>query len=187
MRYTSPQPRVITKSPSSGDLGGVVCGVLPVGDERDVLRMLEPLGHQRAGHARLRIFARAVDVEHHRLVGVLLEGLGELLREQTRAAVQVRLVHRDDATVADHRAGGGQRGGDLGRVMGVVVVHADTADGPVQFEATLGAAEGRDRGERGRRVEPEADQDGERAGRVDRVVAARDAQPGAVLGARVAE
>ena len=179
MRYTSPQPRVITKSPSRAISRRVVGRLLPVGDERDVLGMLEAVGDERAGDAGLRVFAGAVDVEHDRLVGVLLERLGELLREQPRAAVEVRLVHGDDAAVADDGARGGQGGGDLGRVVRVVVVHAHAADGAVQLEAALGAAELGDRGERRGRVEAEADEHGERAGRVDGVVAAGDAQPGA--------
>jgi hypothetical protein len=66
------------------------------------------------GHAGHRVLARAVDVEHDGVVGVRLEHVGELAVHLLRARVRVRLLDRDDATVADDGARRAERGGHLG-------------------------------------------------------------------------
>ena len=101
----------------------------------------EPVGDERPGDAGLRVFAGAVDVEHDGVVGEPLVARGELAGHHAGAAVEVRLVDGDDPSGADDRAGGGQRGGDLGRVVRVVVVDPHAAHGAVQFEPAPGAAE----------------------------------------------
>ena len=78
IRYTSPQPSVITKSPGAGDLGDAVGGGLPVRARSDVAGRAKRLRDELAGDAGDRILAGAVDVEHDRVVGVALEHLGEL-------------------------------------------------------------------------------------------------------------
>ena len=134
------------------------------------------------GDAGLRVLARAVHVEHDRLVGVLLEDLGELLGEQSACGCTVcgwcTAMMRPGADDGARRR---ERGGDLGRVVRVVVVHAHAADRAVQLEAALRCrANARDAGEGCRGVEAEPDEHGERAGGVDGVVAAGDAERRAV-------
>jgi hypothetical protein len=91
---------VITKSPSRAISAVWSAASCQSDDERDLRRVREPLADERAGHAGHGVLAGAVHVEHDGLVGVLLEHVGELLREGLRAAVGVRLVDRDDAPVA---------------------------------------------------------------------------------------
>ena len=73
-------------------------------------------------HALDRRLAGGIDVEHPGVVRVL-EGDSELLRQRRRAGEAVRLEQHEHA--AAHAARRGQRGQDLGRMVPVVVHHAD--------------------------------------------------------------
>ena len=55
----------------------------------------------------------------------------------------MRLEHDDDPAAAGHVAGGGQVGGQLGRVVGVAVVDPDAGGGALVLEPAPGAGEGR--------------------------------------------
>ena len=65
------------------------------------------------------------------------EARGELLGP----AVEVRLEGDDQPSGPGHRAGGRELRGDLGGVVGVVVVHAHAADRALELEAAVHAAE----------------------------------------------
>ncbi len=134
------------------------------------------------GQVAHRLLAGRVDVEHPDLVGGG-EGGAEALGERPRARVQVRLEDGDQAARPElaHRL---QGRGDLGRVMGVVVVDLGPGAGALALLAAQHPGELRQR--LGGRFEREAGQpDGrQRGARVEDVVAPGHAElqrrPGAV-------
>ena len=137
-----------------------------------VLGVGERAADEGAGHARHRIFTRAVHVEHDGVIGGGFEHLGELAVHLLRARVGVRLLDRDDPPLADDAPGSGEGRRDLGGVMGVVVVDADAALHTVQFEPAHRAAEPLD-GAQGRfELVAQGQQHRDRACGVDRVVRA---------------
>ena len=80
-----------------------------------------------------------IDVGQDDLFGTL-ERLAELVEQLRRPRIAVRLKHRDDAPV-DARPRGRQHGGDLGRVMAIVVHHQDAAGLAARLKAALGPLE----------------------------------------------
>ena len=88
--------------------------------------------HHLCGGIILDWLAGGVDFGHDNLVGVV-EGVGELVEQGTRARVGVRLPNGPDAASGVTGTGRGQRCADLGWMMGVVV----NDDDPVRFAADL--------------------------------------------------
>ena len=174
MRYTSPQLSVMMRSPWPRKFRGPIGCLLPVGKKVDSGRVNEPLGNERARHPWHGILASSENIEHDRVVRESLVRLSELPSHRLRAAVQVRLMHRDDPSRAHDAASGLESGLDLGRVMRVIVVDAHAANDAVKFEPTLGAAKRGDCVERRLRIEPEPDENRESSGRVEGVVATGD-------------
>src|SRR5699024_3723194 len=84
-------------------------------------------------------FAAAHDRQQHTDVGGVEHG-GEIVHQLFGAAVGKRLVHGDDAVVA-HAAGRVQRGGHLGRVVGVVVDNDRAVALALDLKAAAGALE----------------------------------------------
>ena len=89
-----------------------------------VMHIAMAMGAQRLGigvavDAFDRLLAGGIDRRDHRHVGVVQAG-GELLERIAQAGVAVRLHHRDDGTVIG-LARGAQRGGDLERIVGIIV------------------------------------------------------------------
>ena len=78
----------------------------------------------------LGALACRVDVQHHDHVGVG-QGEAELAREQGGPRVEMGLEDRQQPTVLE-RTCRLEGGGDLGRVMGVVVVDERTSRAPAQ-------------------------------------------------------
>ena len=99
----------------------------------------------------------------------------ELVQQLLGAAVAMRLEHRHHAPI-DPRLGGGENGGDLGRVMAVVVHDQHAVTSPRVWKrrsAPRNSAERRgDRSER----HTEFETDGRRRERVEQVVTARHVQ-----------
>src|SRR5262249_25426822 len=71
------------------------------------------------------------------------EGLDEILTQEARGTVAVRLVDGEDARGA--QAGGGDRGGDLRGVVREVVDHLDAVRATERLEAAGDAAKRRER------------------------------------------
>ena len=103
----------------------------------------DALGEVARVHPRDGGFPRPVDVHHDEHVGLVERGQ-EVLPEVLRAAVAMRLEHRDHAPVVP-RLGGGEGGADLGGMVPVVVHHEDAAGFPADLEAALHAAEAGER------------------------------------------
>ncbi len=105
-----------------------------------------------------------------------LKADAELAQQLAGPGVAMRLEHDDDAPV-DAGARRGEDGGDLGRVMTVVVHDHHAVFLPEPLESPLGALELRERSRN--RVERNADleADGHRRQRVQQVVPARHLQP----------
>ena len=126
------------------------------------------------GDAGEWIFAGAVDIGQDDLVGAG-EGAAEFAQEVARARVAVRLEGDEDA--ARHAgAGGGEDGGDFGRVVAVVVDDHDAVGFAENVEAAFGAFEFGERA--GDTVERDAqlEADGDGGEGVEQVVAAGDAE-----------
>ena len=122
-----------------------------------------------------RPLAGRVDRQHDDPIGGRQRD-AELPRERARARVKMRLEDGDHAPGAE-RPRGRDRRRDLGRVVGVVVVHRRAGRRrPEQLEPAPGAAEVRQRRRRPRRVGARQRAGGQRAGGVDRVVGAGDRQ-----------
>ena len=83
-----------------------------------------------------------VDVHDDDVVGQG-ERLAELLGEMLGAAVQMRLEDDDQPAAARDLPGSGQRGAQLGRMVGVVVEDADAARLALELEPAAGAGERR--------------------------------------------
>ena len=124
--------------------------------------------------ARLGLLARREDVGDDGLVGER-ERLAELALQVARAREQVRLEHGDDPSVLA-ALGGGQRGRDLGGVVGVVVHHEHAGVAAELLEAARGAAERREVRRRVGRRDAGVSQDGQGRERVEDVVLARHPQ-----------
>ena len=129
---------------------------------------------QLAAHARLGLLARREDVGDDGLVG---EGqrLAELALQVARAREEVRLEDGDHTSVGAC-LGSLQRGGDLSRVVGVVVDDHDAVAAPQLLVATGGAAEGGQVGRRLVEAHTGVRERAERGQRVEHVVLARHAQ-----------
>ena len=134
------------------------------------------IGDQSTGDAGYGVLAGRVDVHHDDLVGQG-ERPAELAGEGLGTAVEVRLEGDDQPPLAGHLAGGPQRGGELGRVVGVVVVDPHARRDALELEPATGTTEAGQSG--GELVEGQAEPqaDGERRGGVAHVVLARDLQP----------
>jgi len=82
---------------------------------------------ERRGDALDRLLAGGIDVGEEDDVGGT-EGAGERFSEIAGTAEEVGLEGGDDAAVGERRTGGVESGGDLGRVVGVVVDDGDSAE-----------------------------------------------------------
>src|SRR5688572_21087946 len=127
----------------------------PSGQPHPAARARRPADrHPRAGlegavdddlpaDARDRLLARGVDLHDHRGVRGR-ERRSEISSDVNRARVEVRL-EEDDETAVGERAGGGDRGRELGRVMGVVVDEEHAPGAPVRLQPPTGASEAGER------------------------------------------
>src|SRR5690606_31882883 len=115
--------------------------------------------------------AGAVDVGQHEDVGVV-EGAGEVVGEVARAAVEVGLEDGHDAALGPALRGGGQRGGDLGGVVRVVVHDERVARGALDLEAAVHAGVLRQRAGDGRERHVQLQPDGDGGERIADVVEA---------------
>ena len=137
-------------------------------------RVAHDRGQRVERHARNRRLTGRVDVGQHDFIGGA-QRRAELAHQLAGASVAVRLEHDDDAPV-DAGAGGGDDGGDLGRVMTVVVYDHDAVFFPEALESPLGALELRQRGGDGREGDADLEADGHGRERVQQVVPARHLQ-----------
>ena len=104
------------------------------------------------------------------MVGELFVCLSELPGHVTGSAVKVRLVYSDDFAATHHAACCAECGGNLGRMVSVVVVNSHATHRAVKLEPAFGARECRDTVQRFGRVKTQPDEHRECPGRVERVV-----------------
>ena len=129
-----------------------------------------------AGHTGNRFFAGRIDIGDEDAIG-LVEGSAELLLESERARIAVGLKHHQH-TLPAAGASGRDGGGNLGRMVPVVVDDQVALCFVADFKATSCASEVFERG--GDLLERESDFDGQsdHRQRIHRVVDARDVQAG---------
>ena len=133
------------------------------------------LGHQLAGDSGDRLLARRVDVGHDGQIR-RRECLPHLLMVLPGAGIEVGLEEGHEPPVGIGLARGGQRGLELGRVMGVVVHDGHAAEFAEPIEAPPDPAELRQRLERRLRMSSQSDHDTHSGGGVPEIVDSRDAE-----------
>ena len=133
---TLPAPSVRTRSPGCGRAGRKVSGISERGGICRVgPALIEALGKALAGDAVDGSFAGGIDIEHRDGVGGG-EGRSELIEEQLRAGIAVRL--EDDMNAAKTAlASGGEGGADLGGMVAVVVDNGDAVHAALELKAAV--------------------------------------------------
>ena len=104
-----------------------------------VSSLMNPLGQNLSGSYSFDWrFTRGINVENEQTVGIV-ERMHKLVHERLRAGVTMRL--EDDVNFAETALPRRREGGaNLGRMMPVVVDHADSVNRASQLEATIHAA-----------------------------------------------
>ena len=119
VRTTSPGPSAsYTRRPTSARVGS---------NRASAPARCGRVGHLAAAHARDRLLARGVDLGHDHQIGGR-QRLAHGLPMRRRAGVEVRLEHRHQPPPGKGLPRRRQRGGELRRVVRVVVHHRHPAD-----------------------------------------------------------
>jgi hypothetical protein len=169
----SPAPSSTTRSPllaSWAIRAGRAAG-LSSARARRWPNFLRPSTRASRSTPSIGCLAGRVDVGDDHGVGVV-EARAELGHQVAQAGVAVRLDHGDDLAVRRHGAGGLQHGGDLDRVVAVVVDHADAVGDARGGEAALDPAEAGQAGADRLGVDAELARHGHGGGGVQHVVVA---------------
>ena len=140
----------------------------------DVAVDFHRIDQRLAGNAFDRFFRGGVNVGDEDDVGGL-QDFSEIIGQRLRPGVAVRL-EKDDEPLRLERAGGLERGGELGRMVAVVVDDPIVRGEIFGFEAALGPGEGGERAGDEREFRAAAVRQRDGGERVEHVVVSRDAE-----------
>ena len=174
--WTLPAPRVMSRSPGLQRVADRVMGggeIRQIGG-RDVAVAFHRIDDGLAGDAIDGFFRGRIDIGDEDEIGGL-QDFSEIIGERLGAGVAVRLEQHDEALRLE-RTRGLQGGGELGRMMAVVVDDAVVRGEIFGFEAPLGSGEGGERAGDERKLRAAAIGQGDGGERVEDVVVARDAE-----------